>query len=64
MAQPETNREAPPLLMNGRVCPVVGSSSQLTPMCTSAWQVNQNPMPNASSRPKVPVASLAIFLDR
>ena len=36
MAQPETNKEAPPLLMNGNVCPVVGNSSQFTPMCTNA----------------------------
>ena len=64
MAQPETNKEAPPLLMNGNVCPVVGNNSQFTPMWTSAWQVNQKPMPKASSLPKVPVASLAIFRAR
>ena len=52
MAQPVTKREAPPLLTNGSVCPVVGSRSQFTPMCTSAWQVIQNPIPKANNRPK------------
>ena len=59
-----TTSDEPPMLTNGRVMPVIGSSDTTTPMLMKAWSVIQDVMPMASSAPNVSGAPSAIRMPR
>ncbi|MNE51519.1 hypothetical protein D3C80_1461510 [compost metagenome] len=43
--------ELPPLLINGKVCPVTGNNSTATPILIKAWNTIGNPNPTTSNFP-------------